>query len=101
MRRSGCQTAPATDRAYARKIHAENILDMSRTAVTLLLTPELLDRLRPYQQRHAITSVPEAILTILHEHLGLEEQPTVPFSPSPSIYDGVEDGPCEVLSEYL
>ena len=71
------------------------------TPVTLLLTAELLDKLRPYQQEHDITSVPEAILTILHEHLGIAERPTPPFSPSPSIYDGVEDGACEVLTEYL
>ena len=73
----------------------------NRTPVTVLLTAELLDRLRPYQQTHAITSVPEAILTILHAHLDLSEPPTPPFSTSPSIYDGVEDGACEVLSEFL
>ncbi|ESA34989.1 hypothetical protein N836_14610 [Leptolyngbya sp. Heron Island J] len=73
----------------------------ARTPVTLLLTPDLLDKLRPYQQEQAITSVSEAILTILHEHLELADKPTPPFSPSPSIYDGVEDGACEVLSEFL
>ena len=69
-----------------------------RVPVTLLLTSPLLDKLRPYQH---ITSVSEAILTILHEHLELGDKPTPPFSSSPSIYDGVEDGACEVLTEYL
>lgn len=73
----------------------------SRTPITLLLTAELLDKLRPYQQKHDITSVPEAILTILYEHLEVDGKPTLPFSDSPSIYDGVEDGACEVLNEYL
>lgn len=73
----------------------------NKTPVTVLLTAELLDKLRPYQQTHAITSVSEAILTILHTHLGLDAPPTPPFSNSPSIYDGVEDGACEVLTEYL
>ena len=72
-----------------------------RIPVTLLLTPQLLDKLRPYQQAHDITSVPEAILTILHEHLEISDKPTPPFSSSPSIYDGVEDSACEVLTEYL
>ena len=71
------------------------------TPVTVLLTTELLDKLRPYQQEHDITSVPEAILTILHGQLGLTDKPKPPFSNSPSIYDGVEDGACEVLNEYL
>ncbi|MEM9486682.1 MAG: hypothetical protein AAGA83_23660 [Cyanobacteria bacterium P01_F01_bin.116] len=73
----------------------------NRVPVTLLLTSKLLDKLRPYQQEHDITSVSEAILTILHEHLEVSDKPTLPFSPSPSIYDGVEDGACEVLTEYL
>ena len=72
-----------------------------KTPVTLLLTAELLDKLRPYQQEQAITSVSEAILTILHERLEIADKPMPPFSPSPSIYDGVEDGACEVLTEYL
>lgn len=72
-----------------------------RTPVTLLLTAELLDKLRPYQREQDITSVSEAILTILHGHLNIPDKPTPPFSTSPSIYDGVEDGACEVLSEYL
>ena len=72
-----------------------------KTPVTLLLTPELLDQLRAYQQQHDITSVSEAILTILHDYLEIDGNPTLPFSPSPSIYDGVEDTGCEVLSEYL
>lgn len=76
-------------------------MSTKRTPVTLLLTSELLDQLRPYQQQQDITSVSEAILTILHEHLGIVAQPTPPFSPSPSIYDGVEDGACEVLTEYF
>ncbi|NEQ51926.1 MAG: hypothetical protein F6K11_17610 [Leptolyngbya sp. SIO3F4] len=71
------------------------------TPVTVLLTTQLLDKLRPYQQEHDITSVPEAILIILHEHLKITDKPTPPFSTSPSIYDGVEDGACEVLTEYL
>lgn len=71
------------------------------TPVTLLLRTELLDKLRPYQQQHDITSVSEAILTVLHEHFEMTERPTPPFSTSPSIYDGVEDGACEVLTEYL
>lgn len=73
----------------------------AKTPVTLLLTAELLDKLRPYQQEQAITSVSEAILTILHERLEIADKPKPPFSPSPSIYDGVEDGACEVLTEYL
>ena len=73
----------------------------NKTPVTVLLTAELLDKLRPYQQTHAITSVSEAILTILHTHLELDAPPMPPFSTSPSIYDGVEDGACEVLTEYL
>ncbi|MEA5466309.1 hypothetical protein [Leptothoe sp. PORK10 BA2] len=73
----------------------------ARTQISLLLTAELLDKLRPYQQEHDITSLSEAILTILHGHLELAEKPTPPFSNSPSIYDGVEDGACEVLTEYL
>ncbi len=73
----------------------------NRVSVSLLLPPELLEKLRPYQQKHDITSVPEAILTILHNHLEIEGKPTPPFSDSPSIYDGVEDGACEVLTEYL
>ena len=72
-----------------------------RTPVTILLTAEVLEKLRPYQQERDITSVTEAILTILHEQLGLTDKPTPPFSNSPSIYDGVEDGACEVLAEYL
>lgn len=76
------------------------LMSAERTPVTVLLTAELLDKLRPYQQEHDITSVPEAILTILHKQLGMD-QPIPPFSNSPSIYDGVEDGACEVLTEYL
>ncbi|MEM9482427.1 MAG: hypothetical protein AAGA83_01930 [Cyanobacteria bacterium P01_F01_bin.116] len=76
-------------------------MSTEKIPVTVLLTAELLDKLRPFQQKHDITSVPEAILTILHEHLELSDQPTPPFSNSPSIYDGVEDGACEVLTEYL
>ena len=76
-------------------------MSSERTPVTVLLTAELLDTLRPYQQDRDITSVSEAILTILHERLGLAGKPTPPFSTSPSIYDGVEDGACEVLTEYL
>ena len=76
-------------------------MSTTRTPVTVLLTAELLDKLRPYQQEQAITSVSEAILTILHERLEIADKPTPPFSPSPSIYDGVEDGACEVLTEYL
>lgn len=72
-----------------------------RTPITLLLTAELLDKLRPYQQEQDITSVSEAILTIVHGHLNISDRPTPPFSTSPSIYDGVEDGACEVLTEYL
>ncbi|MBT9313521.1 hypothetical protein [Leptothoe kymatousa] len=71
------------------------------TPLTLLLTPEVLDRLRTYQRQQDITSVSEAILTIVHTHLGISDKPTPPFSNSASIYDGVEDGPCEVLGEYL
>lgn len=74
---------------------------MDRTPLTLLLTPEILDGLRAYQQQHDITSVSEAILTMVHTQLGISDKPTPPFSDSPSIYDGVEDGPCEVLTEYL
>ncbi|MBE9067252.1 hypothetical protein IQ260_11365 [Leptolyngbya cf. ectocarpi LEGE 11479] len=73
----------------------------ARTPITLMLTAELLDKLRPYQREHDITSVSEAILTILHGHLDIPDKPTPPFSNSPSIYDGVEDGACEVLTEYL
>ena len=76
-------------------------MSTARTPVTILLTAELLEKLRPYQQNHAITSVSEAILTILHDRLEIVEGPTPPFSPTPSIYDGVEDGACEVLTEYL
>ena len=76
-------------------------MSANRTPVTLLLTAELLDQLRPYQKEHDITSVSEAILTIVHTHLGMGVKPTPPFSTSPSIYDGVEDSPCEVLTEYL
>lgn len=76
-------------------------MSTARTQISLMLTPELLDRLRPYQQEHDITSVAEAILTILHGHLNMADKPTPPFSHSPSIYDGVEDGACEVLTEYL
>ncbi|MEM6252331.1 MAG: hypothetical protein AAF821_05360 [Cyanobacteria bacterium P01_D01_bin.156] len=72
-----------------------------RTPVTLLLTPEILEQLRSYQQEHDITSVSEAILTIAYNHLGINDKPIPPFSPNPSIYDGVEDTPCEVLTEYL
>ncbi len=71
-------------------------MSAKRTPVTLLLTAELLDKLRPYQQEHDITSVSEAILTILHDHLGIADKPTPPYSTNPSIYDGVEDGDCEV-----
>ena len=73
----------------------------TRIPVTLMLTAELLDKLRPYQQQQDITSVSEAILTILHQHLDIADKPTPPFSNSPCIYDGVEDGACEVLSEFL
>ena len=52
----------------------------NKTPITVLLTAELLDKLRPYQQTHAITSVSEAILTILHTHLDLDAPPTPPFS---------------------
>ena len=76
-------------------------MSTARTPITLLLTSELLDKLRPYQQDRDITSVTEAILTILHTHLEIADKPTPPFSTSPSIYDGVEDGACEVLNEYL
>ncbi|MGD1854927.1 MAG: hypothetical protein ACFB2W_11830 [Leptolyngbyaceae cyanobacterium] len=73
----------------------------ANTSLTLSLTADILDKLRPYQQEHDITSVSEAILTILHERLEIDGRPVPPFSPRPSIYDGVEDGPCEVLTEYL
>lgn len=73
----------------------------ARTPITLLLTAEVLDKLRPYQQEQDITSVSEAILTILHGHLDIPDKPIPPFSTSPSIYDDVEDGACEVLTEYL
>ncbi len=76
-------------------------MSTAKKPATVLLSAELLDKLRPYQQEHAITSLSEAILTILHDHLGIAEGPTPPFSPTPSIYDGVEDGACEVLHEYL
>ena len=76
-------------------------MSTQRTPVTLLLTAKLLDKLRPYQQEREITSVTEAILTILHDHLEMSDKPTPPFSSHPSIYDGVEDGACEVLNEYL
>ena len=76
-------------------------MSSDKTPLTILLTAELLDKLRPYQQEHAITSVSEAILTILHDYLEIVERPRPPFSPTPSIYDGVEDGACEVLTEYL
>ena len=76
-------------------------MSTERTPVTVLLTAELLDQLRSYQQEHDITSVSEAILTILHDYLEIADKPTPPFSTSPSIYDGVEDGACEVLTEYL
>lgn len=78
-----------------------NPMSTNRAPVTVMLTAELLDKLRPYQQEYDITSVSEAILTILHDYLEIVDGPTPPFSPAPSIYDGVEDGACEVLTEYL
>lgn len=73
----------------------------NRTPVTLLLNPEILEQLRSYQKEHDITSVSEAILTIVYTQLDMAGKPTPPFSTTPCIYDGVEDGPCEVLTEYL
>ncbi|MFG6100811.1 hypothetical protein U2F10_01070 [Leptothoe sp. EHU-05/26/07-4] len=84
-----------------RAVIAHTKMATERTPVTVLLTAEILEKLRPYQQERDITSVTEAILTILHEQLEMTDKPTPPFSPSPSIYDGVEDGACEVLTEYL
>lgn len=76
-------------------------MSTNRTPVTLLLTPEVLEYLRAYQKEYDITSVSEAILTVVYTHLGMGEKPIPPFSTTPCIYDGVEDGPCEVLNEYL
>ncbi|MBX2864609.1 MAG: hypothetical protein KTR27_13760 [Leptolyngbyaceae cyanobacterium MAG.088] len=76
-------------------------MSTAKIPVNVLLSAKLLDKLRPYQQQHAITSVSEAILTILHDHLEIVDRPAPPFSQAPSIYDGVEDGACEVLTEYL